>query len=94
MTPVKALRLLSSDGTGEVGTIALREGTLEINIGDEALANRIREIAFNPLPYLRDAGDDHAERTVKAVAVPGTEEHLRILIFELRKLGLESRIIQ
>lgn len=88
---MKALRLLSGDRGADVGTVTIRDGSLEISVADKELAEKIREIARKPLPYLRDEGA--VEKTVRAVATPGTEEHLKVLMFELRKLGLESRVL-
>lgn len=85
------IRLFRGTPGREVGTVALAGGSLEVRVADEALAAKVRDFALKPLPYLRDEAIPGGEKTVKAVAQPGTEEHLRVLMFEVRKLGLEAR---
>jgi hypothetical protein len=76
----------------EVGLIELKEGSIDVRVADSALASKIRKTALRPLPYLKDEELEGGVKTVKALAQPGTEEHLRILMFELRKIGLEGRL--
>ena len=89
---MKGLRLYEASGNHEVGALVLENGVLQINVPDDLLAEKIDALARKSLRYLKDDGDEYAERTILATAEPGTEEHLRVLMFELRKIGLESRI--
>lgn len=90
---MKGLRIYKSPGDDEIGTLSLENGALKIDVTDDVMAKKIDAIARKPLRYLKDDSDEYAERTILASAEPGTEEHLRVLMFELRKIGLESRFL-
>lgn len=72
----------------EVGRV--RGGRVEV--GDPDLASALLELTGRELPYLCDAPDPGVERTVRSLARPGTPEHQRALMFEVRRLGLEARL--
>jgi len=88
---MNTLRILR--GEREVGRLALRHGELAVEVADDSLREKVRQVALRPLHYLRDEPMVGGEKTVKATALPGTEEHLRVLMFELRRLGLEGRAV-
>jgi hypothetical protein len=73
----------------QAGRLWLAGGNLHLEVPDEALRGEVEALVMRPLPYLTEAAP---EQTVLAVARPGTSEHLRVLMFELRRLGLEARL--
>ena len=89
---MKSIRVFAFSGGEEIGTIGLEEGKMKYHIKDRAMEDKIRTIAEKPLSYLKDEEIEHGTKTIRATASPGTEEHLRVLLFELRKIGLEGRI--
>lgn len=89
-----ALELRKSPDGPAVGRLELREGGVHVETADPALADRLRALAARPLTWLADDGDADVQRTVRRVAEPGTPEHLRVLMFEVRSLGLEARPVR
>lgn len=85
--PAVTRDLLLFQNGAEVGR--LRDGRVEV--ADPALAAGVQDLATRALPYLADAPDPGVERTVLGLARPGTPEHGKALMFEVRRLGLEAR---
>lgn len=78
--------MLFRDGA-EVGRVR----GARVDVSDPALAAGVQDLATRALPYLADAPEPGVERTVLGLARPGTPEHARALMFEVRRLGLEAR---
>lgn len=78
--------LLFRNGT-EVGRVR----GAHVEVSDPALAAGVQDLASRALPFLADAPDPGVERTVLVLARPGTPEHEKALMFEVRRLGLEAR---
>jgi len=87
---MKSIKIIAD--TSEVGVISIQDGKLLFEIEDEIIKQQVIKIAEKPLFYLKDEEIEGGVKTVKAFADPGTEEHLRVLLFELRKINLEGRI--
>ncbi len=90
---MKEIKILSFSDEREIGNISIEKGSLIFKIKEKIMEEKIRKIADNPLIYLKDEEIPGGVKTVKAQAEPGTEEHLRVLLFELRKIGMDGRVI-
>lgn len=94
MTPPSwtALELFQGPEARPVGRLELQEGRLHVEVADPVLAAKVRALAEQPGTWPADDGDPAVERSILREARPGTPEHLRFLMFQVRSLGLEARL--
>lgn len=90
---MKSIKILTLPEEKEIGRISIVNKNLKFEIEDKGLEQKIKSLTDKPIKHLKDEELAYAEKTVMAVSEPGTEEHLTLLLFELRKLGLEGRLI-